>query len=94
MTTSPGKQEGRGGLSLRACRGWWGPRPDMATGVQTREDWDLVLSPRAGVFDLRLGDLWRYRDLVMLFVWRDFVAGFRGRAFDASLLLRSPHRGE
>jgi lipopolysaccharide transport system permease protein len=27
--------------------------------------------------DLRLGDLWRYRDLIWLFVWRDFVAYYK-----------------
>jgi lipopolysaccharide transport system permease protein len=26
---------------------------------------------------LRLSDLWRYRDLTMLFVWRDFVAQYK-----------------
>lgn len=36
--------------------------------------WDLVIGPKKGWFDLHLGDLWRYRDLTMLFVWRDFVA--------------------
>lgn len=29
------------------------------------------------MFDLRLGELWEYRDLVMLFVWRDFVAIYK-----------------
>jgi lipopolysaccharide transport system permease protein len=41
------------------------------------EDWDLVISPQRGWWDLRLGDLWRYRDLIRLFVWRDFVAVYK-----------------
>jgi lipopolysaccharide transport system permease protein len=41
------------------------------------EKWDLDISPQRGWFDLHLGDLWRYRDLVKLFVWRDFVAGYK-----------------
>lgn len=41
------------------------------------EDWTLVIRPKTRWFDLHLGDLWRYRDLVMLFVRRDFVASFK-----------------
>ena len=41
------------------------------------ESWDLVLRPHRGWFDLHLQDLWRYRDLVLLFVRRDFVAQFK-----------------
>lgn len=36
--------------------------------------WDLIIRPHRRWFDLRLGELWHYRDLVMLFVWRDFVS--------------------
>jgi len=36
--------------------------------------WDLIIRPHRRWFDLRLDELWRYRDLVMLFVWRDFVS--------------------
>lgn len=39
--------------------------------------WDLIIRPRNRWFDLHLADLWRYRDLVMMFVWRDFVSQFK-----------------
>ena len=39
--------------------------------------WQLVLRPRARWFDLHLADLWRYRDLVGMFVRRDFVSQFK-----------------
>ena len=39
--------------------------------------WQLVIRPRVRWFDLHLGDLWRYRDLVAMFVRRDFVAQFK-----------------
>jgi lipopolysaccharide transport system permease protein len=39
--------------------------------------WSLVIRPRAGWLELHLGDLWRYRDLVTLFIRRDFVAQFK-----------------
>ena len=41
------------------------------------EKWDLEITPQRGWLDLHLSDLWRYRDLVGLFVWRDFVAGYK-----------------
>lgn len=39
--------------------------------------WTTVIRPTKGAFDWRLGELWRYRDLVSLFVWRDFVAYYK-----------------
>jgi len=49
------------------------------TGEKTELDecWDLIIRPHNGWFDLHLDDLWRYRDLVMLFVRRDFVSQFK-----------------
>ena len=41
------------------------------------ENWDMVIEPQRGLLDLRLGELWRYRDLIMLFVRRDFVAAYK-----------------
>ena len=41
------------------------------------EEWDLIIQPKTGWLDLHLADLWRYRDLTMLFVWRDFVAQYK-----------------
>ncbi|MCK6568791.1 MAG: ABC transporter permease [Anaerolineales bacterium] len=43
----------------------------------TEENWSLVIRPQRAWWDLRLGELWRYRDLVWLFVWRDFVAYYK-----------------
>lgn len=36
-----------------------------------------IISPLRGWFDWRLGQLWRYRDLITLFVWRDFVSVYK-----------------
>ena len=41
------------------------------------EGWDLVLEPKRRLFDLRLREVIRYRDLVWLFVKRDFVTQFK-----------------
>ena len=37
----------------------------------------MVIEPPKGWLDLHLRDLWRYRDLVALFVRRDFVASYK-----------------
>lgn len=39
--------------------------------------WVTVLSPETRWLDFRLGELWRYRDLVTLFVRRDFLAQYK-----------------
>ena len=41
------------------------------------KEWDLVIRPKVGWLDLHLADLWRYRDLTAMFVWRDFVAQYK-----------------
>jgi len=40
-------------------------------------DWTMTIEPRRRLLDLRLGELWHYRDLVMLFVRRDFVSIYK-----------------
>jgi lipopolysaccharide transport system permease protein len=37
----------------------------------------MVIEPHRHLLDLKLGDLWRYKDLVMLFVRRDFVSVYK-----------------
>jgi lipopolysaccharide transport system permease protein len=45
--------------------------------MEESNNWDLVIKPKNKWFDINFGDLWRYRDLVMLFVRRDFVAQYK-----------------
>src|SRR3990172_7004296 len=42
-----------------------------------REEWDLIIRPQRAWWDLRLGELWKYRDLIGLLVRRDFVAAYK-----------------
>src|SRR5262245_56535837 len=53
------------------------PENGSAPLSSSRDDWDLVMRPKTGWLELHLGDLWRYRDLVMIFVWRDFSAQYK-----------------
>ena len=39
--------------------------------------WDLVIGPQRNLFDLRLRELWHARDLILLFVRRDFVSVYK-----------------
>jgi lipopolysaccharide transport system permease protein len=41
------------------------------------EPWTLTIRPGKGNLDLRLRDIWNYRDLIKLFVRRDFVAIYK-----------------
>jgi lipopolysaccharide transport system permease protein len=40
-------------------------------------EWTKVIRPKRRWWDLRLGELWRYRDLIQLLVRRDFVAYYK-----------------
>jgi lipopolysaccharide transport system permease protein len=40
-------------------------------------EWTSIIRPVSGWFDIHLRELWRYRDLIMLFVRRDFVAIYK-----------------
>jgi lipopolysaccharide transport system permease protein len=42
-----------------------------------KKDWTTIIRPVSGWFDLHLSELWRYRDLIGLFVRRDFVATYK-----------------
>ncbi|CAN5879432.1 ABC transporter permease [soil metagenome] len=41
------------------------------------EEWLLVIKPKTSWFDLHLQDLWRYRDLLFMFVKRDFISMYK-----------------
>jgi lipopolysaccharide transport system permease protein len=43
----------------------------------TTDHWDLEIKPRASLFNLNLKEVWSYRDLMFLFVRRDFVAQYK-----------------
>jgi lipopolysaccharide transport system permease protein len=47
------------------------------TIANSQSEWDLTIRPQRSWWDLRLSELWHYRDLIWLFVWRDFVAYYK-----------------
>jgi lipopolysaccharide transport system permease protein len=47
------------------------------TTTAPAEHWDIEIKPKTGWFDIRLAEVWHYRDLMVLFVRRDFVAQYK-----------------
>jgi lipopolysaccharide transport system permease protein len=45
--------------------------------AEETENWNLVIKPKRHLLDIDLKDIWRYRDLIALFVRRDFVARYK-----------------
>jgi lipopolysaccharide transport system permease protein len=46
------------------------PNPEL-------EEWTMEIKSNPGWFDLNLKELWRYRDLIVLIVRRDFVSAYK-----------------
>lgn len=44
---------------------------------EINKDWDLVIKPKNRLFDLKLKQVWIYRDLLWLLVRRDFIAFYK-----------------
>jgi lipopolysaccharide transport system permease protein len=50
---------------------------DISISTDQDERWDLIIEPQRSWLDLRLGEVWRYKDLILLFVQRDFVSLYK-----------------
>jgi len=48
-----------------------------AANSELDANWDLIISGKAKGYELGLSDLWRYRDLMVLLVQRDFKAVYK-----------------
>lgn len=49
----------------------------MEEAGKINEQWDLVIEGRPSLFDPQIGEVWRYRDLLLMFVKRDFVSFYK-----------------
>jgi len=45
--------------------------------MNNSEKWDNIISNKRSLFELQLGEVWRYRDLIWLFFRRDFVSTYK-----------------
>jgi lipopolysaccharide transport system permease protein len=55
--------------------------PVKEIDIEEQQQWDLEIKPHASLFNLHLGDVWRYRDLLFLLVRRDFVSFYKQTIF-------------
>ncbi len=53
------------------------PRPPSPDSPALEDHWSLTIKPHTKWWDLRLADVWNYRDLLWLFVRRDFVSVYK-----------------
>jgi len=44
---------------------------------EVENHWTEIIIPKKGIFDLRLHEIWRYKDLLSLLVRRDFVSVYK-----------------
>lgn len=51
--------------------------PGTTWDNEIQDTWTTRITPHRGWLDWRLGQLWRYRDLISVFVWRDFVSIYK-----------------
>ncbi len=49
--------------------------------ASTQQTWTEVIAPQGNLFDLKLREVWRYKDLLILFVKRDFKAQYKQTIF-------------
>ncbi|HEY9005590.1 ABC transporter permease [Ohtaekwangia sp.] len=45
--------------------------------TDNEEQWDLEIKPKSSILYIDFAEIWRYRDLMLLFVRRDFVALYK-----------------
>ena len=45
--------------------------------MNKNDKWLFEITPKQSLFDLNLKELWRYRDLLMLFVKRDVITLYK-----------------
>jgi lipopolysaccharide transport system permease protein len=50
---------------------------DQILETVPKQEWDLEIKPKAKLLDLNFREIWRYRDLILLFVKRDFIAQYK-----------------
>ena len=53
------------------------PSPESDLPPSDAPAWDLIIRPQGRWWELQLADVWHYRDLLWMFVRRDFVAVYK-----------------
>jgi len=45
--------------------------------MHAENEWDIIIAPKKRFFSIDLKEIFRYRDLILLFVRRDFIANYK-----------------
>ena len=45
--------------------------------MSNKEEWDLIVKPKSSWFEFNFKEIWRYRDLLFMFVKRDIVSTYK-----------------
>ncbi len=45
--------------------------------MSNNKDWDLIVRPKSSWFEFNFNEIWRYRDLLFMFVKRDIVSTYK-----------------
>lgn len=53
----------------------------MKNSSPLNDDWDLVIESKTSLFNFNIKEIWKYRDLLFLFVKRDFVSFYKQTIF-------------
>jgi lipopolysaccharide transport system permease protein len=49
----------------------------MRNSLEEGEEWDLVIEPKSDSFNLNLKELWKYQDLLWLWVRREYIGAYK-----------------
>ncbi|MEN6316051.1 MAG: ABC transporter permease [Clostridiaceae bacterium] len=56
----------------------------------TYQKWTTIIKPKTGWFDIDLNELWKYRDLVVMFVKRNFTTMYKQTILGPAWILINP----
>lgn len=55
-----------------------------------QKKWRTVISPKSGMFDFKLREVWRYRDLCFTFIRKNYVTRYKQTVFGPLYMILSP----
>lgn len=67
-----------------------GAQNKLQNNAQYNDSWTTVIKPRSGWFDIDLKELWQYRDLIVMFVKRNFTVLYKQTILGPLWILLNP----
>lgn len=64
--------------------------PNISKNSGSQGEWTTIIRPRTGWFDIDLRELWRYRDLIIMFVKRNFAVLYKQTILGPAWVLLNP----